>query len=126
MKKIDFKDRKTIIVVVVIVAVLVLVIGGVTFMLLGNKEEPNKKSPDPKLEEKFDKPNEETLKDEYDITLNDAINLVKERFNSDSYEYDAEVMGDSRVKVTVTNSDTNSKYVFIVEPNRKTVEMVEE
>ena len=52
----------------------------------------------------------------YDMSGEDAINLVKEIYNSDNYEFSVEINKDSKYIVSVKNTLTESTTKFLVDP----------
>ena len=52
----------------------------------------------------------------YDMSGEDAINLVKEIYNSDNYEFSVEINKDSKYIVSVKNTLTESITKFLVDP----------
>lgn len=53
----------------------------------------------------------------YGNSKEDAINAVKEVYQSDTYEFEAKIRADNKYIVTVTNDDTNTETVYLVEPD---------
>jgi len=68
--------------------------------------------------------NEETIEDEYSFTKEDAINVIKELYNSDNYIFTAKAREDNMYVVTVTNPDTNTADVYEVDPNDGTFKYI--
>ena len=100
---------------IILIAAIVLIISGIMIALFsgnGNKEKDKGQN-----EEKNIVSNEETVEEEYGFTKQDAIEVIKKIYNSDSYEFKAEVREDNMYIVTVSNPDTNSEYKYVVNPN---------
>ena len=100
---------------IILIAAIVLIISGIMIALFsgnGNKEKDKGQN-----EEKNIVSNEETVEEEYGFTKQDAIEVIKKIYNSDSYEIKAEVREDNMYIVTVSNPDTNSEYKYVVNPN---------
>ena len=60
---------------------------------------------------------ENTIKDEYGFSKEDAIAVVKKSYNSDNYEFSAKAREDNKYIVTVKNTETGSTYQYVVDPN---------
>ena len=104
------KDRKKIMFYIVLglIAIISIILGLV--LLNGKKEEIKKDNRTP----------EEIIKDNYDFNEEDAIILIKKIFNSDNYKFEAKATTDGLYQVTVTNTVTNSKFIYYVDPATKT------
>ncbi len=113
-KKQTKKTNKKINLIILIVAI-VLIVSGIAIALFGGNSEKEKEKD--KNGEKNIVSNEETVEDEYGFTKQDAIEVIKKIYNSDSYEFKAEVREDNMYIVTVSNPDTNSEYKYVVNPN---------
>lgn len=110
--KINAKQKKMLLVIGV--ALLVIVVGIIIAVTGKDTEDKDKEKPSTATEIKS---SEETVEDEYGFTKEDAINVIKGVFNSDSYEYEATVREDNMYIVTVTNPDSDTKYAYVVDPN---------
>lgn len=95
---------------------IIVIILGLFLLNNGNNEDKIKDN----------KTTEEIIKDNYEFRENDAINLIKKLFHSDNYKFEAKVNSDGLYVVTVTNTTTNSKYIYLVDPATKTYRLVEE
>lgn len=62
-------------------------------------------------------PTDKDVTSTYGTTKQDAINAVKQAYNSDTYEFEAEVRADNKYIVTVSNEATGTKTVYLVEPS---------
>ena len=98
--------------VVAVIIAMILIITGV-ILLNVDKEEANGKTPNQPVEEKV---REEQLVDSTGMTKEDAIEIVKENFGSDNYEFEAEATNDGLYKVIVTNTVDDSKIIYYVDP----------
>ena len=105
------KNKK---ILLIVAAAVVIIIIGIFVAVLGNDKEEKDKKPS---QESGINATEQTVEDEYGFSKEDAINVIKGVFNSDSYEYEATIREDNMYIVTVTNQDSDSKYVYIVDPN---------
>lgn len=118
-KKVEKKEKVTLnaknkkMLLIVVAAVVIIVIGILVAVLSNDKEEKGKKP----SQETGINATEQTVEQEYGFSKEDAINVIKGVFNSDSYEYEATIREDNMYVVTVTNPDSDSKYVYIVDPN---------
>lgn len=110
----DKKNRKYVLgigaALLVIIVLIILVVA-----LSGKEEEPDK----PKKEDdtKVIVSDENTIKEEYGFSKEDAIAVVKKSYNSDNYEFSAKAREDNKYIVTVKNTETGSTYKYVVDPN---------
>ncbi len=110
-KKINLKNKKILLIVGVAVVIIII---GILVAVLGNDKEKEGGKPSKETEINA---TEQTVEDEYGFSKEDAINVIKGVFNSDSYQYEATIREDNMYIVTVTNPDSDSKYTYIVDPN---------
>ena len=113
-KKKEFKMKKELVIAVVFILVLIL---GVVFLLSkkGDTSEEGKENT-PKTEEKGEVFTEKDLEESYGMSSSRAIEIVKELYNSDNFEFVATVNNNAKYLVTVTNSITGAKTVYEVDP----------
>ena len=109
------KSKNIIIIAIVIVIVLALLLILIRGCSKGKKED--KKEEEKIIEKKGS--SEENIKEAYGMSKEDAINIVKEIYNSDSYEFTCEIDNDSKYVVTVKNIVTNEVTKYIVDPESK-------
>ena len=104
--------------VIIIAAVVVIVIICIIFLLMngGNKKENNDKKDNTVVEDKGHKIEEKDIVDAYGMSKEDAINLVKKLFNSDNFEFSAEVNEDAKYVVTAKNTISDTSYKYLVDP----------
>lgn len=102
------KDNLRVIIAVVIA--LVLIVTGFILLAIGKEEE----APINKVEEEQTK--EEQLAQITGVSANDAVDIVKDNFYSDNYQFKTEVTKDSLYKVIVTNIIDNSQIIYYVDP----------
>ncbi len=108
-KKLDLK-----IVIPVATVAVVLVVAGIILLTGNKKTEPEKPvDPEPKVVEKVI--TEEEMIELYNYSKEDAIKRVKEYFNSDNFEFSAEIK-DYKYIVTAKNTIADEKIVFEVNP----------
>ena len=62
---------------------------------------------------------EKDIVDSYGMSKEDAIKLVKKLFNSDNFEFSAEVNNDAKYIVTVKNTISDVTYKYVVDPISK-------
>lgn len=98
--------------IVAVVIAIILIITGVLF-LNSNKTSPEKPN-NPSVSEGT---REEQIKEVTGMTKEDAINIVKENFGSDNYEFKAEATEDGLYKVVVTNTIEKTTITYFVDPN---------
>lgn len=98
--------------VIAIVIAIILIITGV--ILINVNEEDVSSGDDPVVEEQQSR--EELIEEATGMTGEDAIEIVKENFGSDNYEFTAEVTEDGLYKVTVTNTVEDSRFIYYVDP----------
>lgn len=106
--------------VVVLIVIIVLVVS-----LTGNKDEkdPGKNNGGNGNGEEEQYPDdaifsdEETIKNEYGFSKEDAIKVIKAFYHSDNYTFEAKARKDNMYEVTVTNTDTKEITVYEVDPN---------
>ena len=77
--------------------------------------EKNNEEEQPKTIDKIGA-SEQALIDAYGMSKNDAIEIVKEIYNSDNFEFSADINKDSKYVVTVKNTITNKSDKYIVDP----------
>lgn len=114
------KDKRKILTITGVVLAVIMIM--VAIFLIVNQQN-NKKS-----NNKKDGPKHsitEQIKNNYDFTKEDAIAVVKTVFHSDNYTFEAEANKDSLYVVTVTNTLTNKKYIYYVDPATKTYKIDE-
>ena len=70
----------------------------------------------PPTSEEQEKTREEQLTEATNMTGEQAIEIVKENFGSDNYEFRYEVTEDSFYKVIVTNIVDDSEIIYYVDP----------
>ena len=95
-------------IIIGVITVVILVLG---FLLLKGCSNEN----DNKTSKKIPA-SEEQIKNAYDMSKEDAINIVKALYNSDVYEFEAKINEDSKYVVTVKNTITESVTKFLVDP----------
>ncbi len=98
--------------IIAIAVALLLIIAGVIIINLA-KEEEGKDTP---TKEEQEEQREDQLEEATDMTGEQAIEIVKENFGSDNYEFRYEVTEDSFYKVIVTNIVDDSEIIYYVDP----------
>lgn len=63
-------------------------------------------------------PTDKSVEDTFGTTKEEAIDVVKEMYNGDSYEFDAEIRADNWYVVTVTHVVDKTVTVYEVDPQR--------
>ncbi len=114
------KNRNMLIASIIGAIVLVVAIVVVVVLVINNNDRDKDKD-----KEKINS-TEETVEKEYGFTKQNAIDAVKGVFNSDNYTFDAEVRSDNMYVVTVTNTEDNTKMVYLVDPNDGSFEDITE
>lgn len=112
-KKVKSNNNKNLIIIGAILAVIVI---AVILLVVLTKKDNNENEPGDN-DDNVVVSDEKTIEEEYGFTKEDAINVIKGTFNSDVYEFSATTREDNMYIVTVTNTDTNTKYTYIVDPN---------
>lgn len=69
---------------------------------------------------------EQDLIDTYGVSGENAINIVKEYYNSDNFEYSFSVTDDAMYIVTVKNSINGNTYKFKLNPSTKSYYSIDE
>lgn len=127
LKELFTKNKKLVIGILgAVVALIVIIILVVT--LTGNDEDKkgnnngngNGENKTPEEEQYPDDAifsDEETIKNEYGFSKEDAINVIKAFYHSDNYKFEAKARKDNMYEVTVTNTETNTADVYEVDPN---------
>ena len=109
------KSKNIIIMAIVIVIVLALLL----ILIKGcSKEKKEEKKEENNIIEKKGA-SEGNIIEAYGMSKEDAINIVKEIYNSDSYEFTCEIDNDSKYVVSVKNVVTNEVTKYIVDPESK-------
>lgn len=98
--------------IITIVAIIIIVIGVWSIFF---KHDQDNKQP-----EEITGPKEEDIETNYEMTKEEAISIIKTIFHSDNYSFSAELNNDSQYVVTVTNTLTDKKYIYYVDPATKT------
>ena len=100
-----------------IIGVLVLIIICVV-AFKGCSKEDSKNSNNSNEEEKIKKigASEEDIISAYGMSKQDAINIVKEIYNSDNFEFSADINEDSKYVVSVENTITKKVDKYVVDP----------
>lgn len=108
------KNRKLI--RAIAIGLLVIIVLIVIAVALSGEEEKTEK---PKKEDNAEVivSDENTIKEEYGFSKEDAIAVVKKSYNSDNYEFSAKAREDNKYIVTVKNTETGSTYKYVVDPN---------
>ena len=119
-KKEETKEKSSIdnykILFMAIIGVLVLIIICVAAFKGCSKE--NSKNSNNSNEEKIKKigASEEDIISAYGMSKQDAINIVKEIYNSDNFEFSADINEDSKYVVSVENTITKKVDKYVVDP----------
>lgn len=111
----DKKNRKY--VYGVGIALLVIVILIIVAVALNNNGDEKEKKPGTEGETDVIVSDENTIKEEYGFSKEDAIAVVKKTYNSDNYEFSAKAREDNKYIVIVKNTETGSTYQYVVDPN---------
>ena len=100
-----------------IIGVLVLIIICVA-AFKGCSKNDSKNSNNSNEEEKIKKigASEEDIISAYGMSKQDAINIVKEIYNSDNFEFSADINEDSKYVVSVENTITKKVDKYVVDP----------
>lgn len=98
--------------IVAVVIAIILIVAGVVFLNTNKKEDATTKNPVAEEKTRGDKIEEVT-----GMTKEDAINIVKDNFGSDNYEFKAEATEDGLYKVVVTNTVEKTTITYFVDPN---------
>ena len=96
--------------VIAVLIATVLIITGVVLITI-NKSEDTPNTPQEEQESV-----EESLNNATGFSKEDAINIVKENFQSDNYEFTATATNDGLYKVVVKNIVTESEIIYYVDP----------
>lgn len=108
-------------VIVASILLLTAIIIGVGYML----KDAGKKEPETKVVVPVE-PNDRDVQNTFGHNKEDAIKAVKQAYNSDSYKFSAEVRGDNKFVVTVTNDATKTKTIYLVEPDTLSYRVIPE
>ena len=103
-------------IIIIAVVVLVLLIGG--FLLINGCSKSDKESNNTNNDEVVEKigAKEADIIKAYGMSKNDAIEVVKAIYNTDNFEFSADINEDSKYIVSVTNTITNSIDKYLVDP----------
>lgn len=108
------KANSTTYIMIAIIIVLVFVIGSLLLIKGCSKDNDNKAPENNEIEQKGAK--EEDLIKAYGMSKEDAINIVKDFYNSDNYEFACEINKESKYIVIVTNTITEEDTKYLVDP----------
>ena len=86
---------------------LVLIVAGVILLLVNDDKNDLSKEQEQK---------EETLTEVTGMSGDDAIEIVKQHFNGNNYEFVVEITSDSLYKVTAVSKFDNSTITYFVDP----------
>lgn len=95
---------------IAVIVALSLILAGV-ILIVFNKDD-KKETPNTPTEET----REEQLVESTGMTKEQAIEIVKENFGSDNYEFTAEATNDGFYKVTAKNTVEDTEIVYYVDP----------
>ena len=99
-----------------VIGVIVLLLVGFLIMKGCSKTSDKKNEEEqPKNVEKIGA-SEQAIIDAYGMSKNDAIEIVKEIYNTDNFEFSADINEDSKYVVYVKNTISNSTDKYIVDP----------
>ena len=87
---------------------IVLIIVGIIIVATSPKQEVTKPNNDRQLEEK--------LEEVTGMSKEEAIDIIKEYFKSDNYEFEVVVTNDSLYKITAINTETKEEVIYYVDP----------
>ena len=119
-KKKNQLSKKTIYYTIGAIAIIAVIALVVSLVLNNSGTNDTNKTDDPNIEKpKGPTPSEESIKSEFGMSADDAIELIKTVFTGDAYEYSAKATSDNKYEVTANNTITNTKIVFIVDPGTK-------
>ena len=108
----NLKDKKVIIAGAVILLVIIILL--FCFVFKGKNKENNDSN-------KIVKVDEQEIIKSYNVSGNDAIDIVKTIFNGDSFEFTYEINNDAKYVVTAKSKieGDNTELKFIVDPITK-------
>lgn len=95
---------------IAVIVALSLILAGV-ILIVFNKDDKKEKPNTPTEETR-----EEQLVESTGMTKEQAIEIVKENFGSDNYEFTAEATNDGFYKVTAKNTVEDTEIVYYVDP----------
>ena len=107
----NLKDKKVIIGAVVLLVIIILLF---CFVFKGKEKESNEGN-------KIDKVDEQEIIKSYNVSGNDAIDIVKTIFNGDSFDFKYEINNEAKYVVTAKSKieGDNTEIKFIVDPITK-------
>ena len=112
-------DYKLILISFAIVTVIVLI----TLLIFGNTNKKDENKDNVKVNDNTQVvkkgTSEESIKKAYGMSKEDAISIVREIYNGESYEFTCEINSDSKYVVTVSNTATKSVSKYLVDPESK-------
>jgi len=113
------KKKKELIIGLIFLVVIILCI--VFIVSNGNSKENKKedKKDDKVVVDPGHKIEEKDIVDAYGMSKDDAIKIVKKLFNSDNFDFSAEINSDSKYVVTVKNTVSDTEYKYLVDPISK-------
>ncbi|MBQ7136753.1 MAG: hypothetical protein IJO43_02095 [Bacilli bacterium] len=103
--------KKNIRLTVAVIIALGLILAGVVLLFINDDNQ--KKNPDVPVKEET---REEQMVEATGMTKEQAIEIVKENFGSDNYEFTAEATNDGFYKVTAKNTVEDTETVYYVDP----------
>jgi ABC-type Na+ efflux pump permease subunit len=121
MKKEGKKSKSYTKEIIIGVVLLLVIILCVIFLISNNggskKNNENKTNDvDKALKDQEHKLVEKDIVDAYGMSSDDAIERVKTIFNSDNFEFKADINEDAKYVVTVKNTISSTTYKYLVDP----------
>ena len=102
------------IIIIIVISLFLLVLGFILLKGGSNSKENGKENNG--VERKG--ASEEDIVNAYNMSKDDAIEIVKRIYNGDIYEFSAEINKDSKYIVTVKNTITKSDTKYLVDPTK--------
>lgn len=102
--------------IIIAVGIVILIVGGFLLIKGCSSKKDNNENNENTEEIKKEAATEESIINAYGMSKEDAINLVKEIYNGDNYEFSADINEDSKYIVTVKNTLTETNSKFLVDP----------
>ena len=113
-KEKNVKNNNINIIIIAVGVVILLLVGFIVIKGCSKSSKNNEETQEEKI--KMVGASEEDLISSYGMSKNDAIEIVKTIYNSDNYEFSADINEDSKYIISVKNLITEKVDKYLVDP----------
>ncbi len=112
---VEKKKNNNYIIFIAFGVVILLILGFILIKGCSKSDKNNDNNSNDEVVKKIGAKEDEIIKS-YGMSKNDAIEIVKEIYNSDNFEFSADINEDSKYIVSVKNTITDSIDKYLVDP----------